>query len=256
MLLKATVDSETNRIFVGDSILNGTLPKETYLKLLNSKFAVKDCIKIMMLIAKCALRKMNVKLTETLLEAEAWRVMIRTSQKLFPAKMRKGFPEKMVHNIRVVQFRLDPQKMREHYDTRYLPILGKGDPLAIKMTRDNHVEKSLLQDIHLPVRTTVRNLARGKFGILFLDARKCLNQIVSTCVRCCEQAQYSYDQALGNIYVKLNTFNHPFESISLDPLGHMEVKAFNNSRKVVKLYPLLIRCIDTGAVNCLLMESM
>ena len=58
------------------------------------------------------------------------------------------------------------------------------------------------------------------------------------------------------MYVKLNTFNHPFESTSLDPLGHMEVKAFNNSRKVVKLYPLLIRCINTGAVNCLLMESM
>ena len=109
-----SVDSETNRIFVGKSLLNGTLPKETYLKLLNSKFAVKDCIKIMMLIAKCALRKMNVKLTETLLEAEAWRIMIRTSQKLFPAIMRKGLPEKMVHNIRVVQFRLDPQKMREH----------------------------------------------------------------------------------------------------------------------------------------------
>ena len=75
-----TVDSETNRIFVGENLLNGTLPKETYLKLLNSKFAVKDCIKIMMLIAKCVLRKMNIKLTETLLEAEAWRVMIRTSQ--------------------------------------------------------------------------------------------------------------------------------------------------------------------------------
>ena len=35
------VDSETNRIFVGDSLLNGTLPRENYLKLLNSKFAVK-----------------------------------------------------------------------------------------------------------------------------------------------------------------------------------------------------------------------
>ena len=122
----------------------------------------------MMLIANYVLRKMNIKLTETLLEAEAWRVMIRTSQKLFPAKMRKGFPEKMVHNIRVVQFRLDPQKMLEHYNTKFLPILSKGDPLAIKLTRDNHVENSLLQEIHLPVRTTIRNLSRGKFGILFI----------------------------------------------------------------------------------------
>ena len=70
------MDSETNRIFVGNSILNGTLPKENYLKLLNSKFAVKDCIKIVMLIVKCALRKINVELIETLLEAEAWRIMV------------------------------------------------------------------------------------------------------------------------------------------------------------------------------------
>ena len=93
--------------------------------------------------------------------------------------MRKGFPEKMVHSIRLVEFRLDPQKMLEHYNTKFLPILGKGDPLAIKLTRDSHVEDSLLQKIHLPVRTSLRNLSRGKFGILFLGARNCLNQIVS-----------------------------------------------------------------------------
>ena len=46
----------------------------------------------------------------------------------------------MVHSIRLVEFRLDPQKMLEHYNTKFLPILGKGDPLAIKLTRDSHVE--------------------------------------------------------------------------------------------------------------------
>ena len=64
------MDSETNRIFVGNSILNGTLPKENYLKLLNSKFATTLCIKIMMIIVKCALRKMKVELTEKLPKTE------------------------------------------------------------------------------------------------------------------------------------------------------------------------------------------
>ena len=59
--------------------------------------------------------------------------MVRTSQKLFPAKVRKGLPERVIHNIRVVQFRLDPLKMNQNYDTTFLPILGKDDPLAIKM---------------------------------------------------------------------------------------------------------------------------
>ena len=66
------------------------------MKLLNSKFAVKNCIKIMMLIANYVLKRMNIKLTETLLEAEAWRVMIRTSQKLFPAVNKKTGVQKML----------------------------------------------------------------------------------------------------------------------------------------------------------------
>ena len=36
----------------------------------------------------------------------------------------------------------------------------------------------------------------------------------------------------------------------------MKVKAFNKSRKIVKVWPLLIRCVDTGAVLCLIMESI
>ena len=93
------------------------------MKLLNSKFAVKDCVKIMMVIAGYVLRKMNIKLTETMFEAEAWRVMIKASQNLFPAMMRKGFPEKIVHSIRLVEFKLDPQKMLEHYKYQVSTIL-------------------------------------------------------------------------------------------------------------------------------------
>ena len=56
--------------------------------------------------------------------------------------------------------------------------------------------------------------------------------------------------------MKMNTFQHPFENISLNPHGNLEVRAFNNSSKVVKLWPLLIRCVDTGSVSCLMIESM
>ena len=34
------------------------------------------------------------------------------------------------------------------------------------------------------------------------------------------------------------------------------MKAFNNSRKIVKLGPFLIGCIVIGAVLCMMMESM
>ena len=58
------------------------------------------------------------------------------------------------------------------------------------------------------------------------------------------------------MYVKVNQFQHPFQNVSIDPLGRLKVKAFSKSRKVVKASPLLALCLDTGAVLCLLMESM
>ena len=88
------------------------------MKLLNSEFAVKDCLRISMLIIRYVLRKMGIELTDIMLEAEAWRIMSRTSQKFFPAKMRKGLPEKNIYNIRLVEFRLDSEKMVECYNTR------------------------------------------------------------------------------------------------------------------------------------------
>ena len=88
------------------------------------------------------------------------------------------------------------------------------------------------------------------------EARKYLNQIVNSCPRCLEHLEWCYEQELGKVYVKLDEFEHPFQNISIDPLGHTEVKAFCKCRKIVKVWPLLARCMDTGSVLVLIMESM
>ena len=73
----------------------------------------------MMLIVKYMLRKKGIELSDIMLEAEAWRILIRTSQKFFPATRRKWLPEKEIYKIRLVEFRIDPEKMVEFYNTRY-----------------------------------------------------------------------------------------------------------------------------------------
>ena len=55
-----TVNPEAHRIFVGVDVLGETLPESTYLKLLTSKFAVTNCLKIMMLIIRYLLRKKGI----------------------------------------------------------------------------------------------------------------------------------------------------------------------------------------------------
>ena len=47
-----------------------------------------------------------------------------------------------------------------------------------------------------------------------------------------------------------------FQRVLIDPLGHIELRAFSKSRKVVKTWPLQTRCLDTGAGMCVLMDSM
>ena len=48
----------------------------------------------------------------------------------------------------------------------------------------------------------------------------------------------------------------PFKEASINPLGAVLVKAFPGSRKHVKCYPLIAKCMNSAAVQIILMESM
>ena len=65
-----------------------------------------------------------------------------------------------MYGIRLAVFRIDSDKMLKILNTRYLPLLGKHNPLALKLVRDNNVEKSFMDKIHLSIRTSWRNLSR------------------------------------------------------------------------------------------------
>ena len=149
-------------------------------------------------------------LSDIELEVDSWRILIRSSQKHYPAKIRKGLLEKQIYGIRLEIFRIDPDKMMKKYNTRFLPILGKQDPLALKLVRDHHVENSFLDKVHLSIRTSLKNLSRGRFRIFFPEGRTYLHQMVNTSPRCLEQSEWCYKQELGKIYVKLDEFDHAF----------------------------------------------
>ena len=48
--------------------------------------------------------------------------------------------------------------------------------------------------------------------------------------------EWAYNQELGKVYVKVDQFQYPYQRVSVDPLGHIEVKAFTTSRKAVKTW--------------------
>ena len=109
-----------------------------------------------------------------------WRILIRTSQKFFPTKKRKGLSKREIYKIRVAEFRIDHDKMMQHYNTRV-------DPLLLKLTRDHHVQNSFLDKVHLSIRTSLRNLSKGRYRFLYPEAISDLHQIMNSCPKCREQ---------------------------------------------------------------------
>ena len=56
--------------------------------------------------------------------------------------------------------------------------------------------------------------------------------------------------------MKINAFHHPFQRVSIDPLGPVDDRAFAKSRKTFKAWPLVVRSLDTGAVMAILVDTM
>jgi hypothetical protein len=80
--------------------------------------------------------------------------------------------------------------------------------------------------------------------------------VTFTCAVCNAYRNWSYEAPLGSKYTRLKNQAGPFKEISIDPLGAIITKPFPGSIKTVKTFPLLIKCINSAAVQVILMESM
>ena len=67
------------------------------------------------------------------------------------------------------------------------------------MHKDQHVHNSFLDKIYLSIRTSLRNLSKGKYGILYPETKAYLHQIVNTCPKCLQQSEWWYQQQSGKI---------------------------------------------------------
>ena len=70
----------------------------------------------------------------------------------------------------------------------------------------------------------------------------------------------NYTAPLGALrakYTRQDTSKGPFQDISIDPFNPLNmIEPFEGSRSRVKNYPLVVRCLNSGALEVLLMEGM
>ena len=67
---------------------------------------------------------------------------------------------------------------------------------------------------------------------------------------------WSCEADLGWKYSRIQNQIPSFREISIDPLGPVLVKAFPGSRKKVKCYPLISKCLNSAAIQIMLTENM
>ena len=145
---------------------------------------------------------------------------------------------------------------RRIWGAKYIPVLNGKCELAQRLVHQAHTSINLnLKRAHRTVEGSKAALQTGKFGICIPGVTSLIRTITLTCPTCNGNRKWTYESILGNKYTKLEVQAKPFRDISIDILGEMKVKPHATSRGTVKNYPLVIKCMNSGAITVQLMEE-
>ena len=133
------------------------------------------------------------------------------------------------------------------FGEKNLPILTQKGRLAKLMMTAAHKRN------HEGVAGT---LAASRAHVWILKGRYLAREVVQECVYCRAKHHKLQTQQMGALpEERLNFGSKPFQSICLDLLGPILVRAMTNKRNTMKVWPLLFVCQSTGAVHCEVMHS-
>ena len=107
---------------------------------------------------------------------------------------------------------------------------------------------------HRPLNLTVGKTMSGKFAVLTTNMNRIASEAIASCPPCLRMRMERYRVPLGLTYTRVKNRVTPFEHVSIDPLMPIQTAAWIGSRKEVTLFPLLVKCINTGNIDILLMS--
>ena len=109
--------------------------------------------------------------------------------------------------------------------------------------------------MHQTNGSTIAHLKSGKFGVTSVGLERLVKEFSYGCYVCNKDRLVTFTQMLGKLSVKKKIDTKPFTDLSIDPLGHVYVKAHKKARIQVKMYPLIAMCRQMGACQVLMMEE-
>ena len=252
-------NKETNLFDPKRDYIMGSSPIENsvYMRVINKRSKIKGGLHHLTYVvkARCRMKKLHLSMGDA--RKEAWRMMLITSQHNTPPRFGKNQRTEMIQGVQVVKFRVSEGTMDALFGASILPVLNPKDILSQKLMRQAHtVKKYDFHPIHRTIESSRTALSSGTFGVWVPGATDYLKMLTFTCAVCNAYRNWSYEAPLGSKYTRLKNQMGPFKEISIDPLGAITTKPFPGSRKTVKTFPLLIKCINSAAIQVILMESM
>ena len=128
-----------------------------------------------------------------------------------------------------------------------LPILSANSRLTYLIMTEAH-----RQDHKWPKITLWRSCSQAWIHQGYNLAKR----VEQECVLCTLKKKVLLDQKMGPLpVVRFAVSSPPWTGVAIDLLGSTEVKAMTNSRAKMKVWPLVIACLSTGALMILVMHS-
>ena len=186
--------------------------------------------------------------------AEGFALLIRTSQYHHrPTNNSTTLHTSMYQNLFGITSRLLVDK-EKHF---FLPILASTDDVLQKFLRQAHIESGVnfTLRIHNSETQTINKLQRGPFGIYSPRLRQLVAYYILGCAQCLRQRQTIIPTPLGTRHTAFN-IGPTLSQCSIDPFGFYKCKLFPDSRQSKKIYLLAIKCLFSGFISIVMLDSL
>ena len=178
--------------------LNLTLSKEVYDRWSTKFFLVSRMLRAAAILASLELAQAHIIASKEELRKEEWGIILRSGQAHFPEGV-KEMTETEIQGIQTTNLRLASHTARSLFGTKYIPILGRKDPLKEKVMRMAHLAGSQAhRAVHNLQKNTMANVTSGEVWVVLRDYKTDVKAHTRACGICRRFSEEKCRPSLGN----------------------------------------------------------
>ena len=129
-------------------------------------------------------------------------------------------------------------------------------PHIIEWVHISRNELGLGMDLHNPNAVSTNLIKNGPIPLIINKMNFTVTSNINRCSGCLRAQLKFYKVPQGGTFTRTKIGGRVFQEVSLDPLAPTTVSIYPNSRKRVKVWIMITKCIATGALYGDILESL